>query len=222
MNATELENLSTCPGFVRGVLQLESYDWAQRIFADLDKRGSAVAAKGCNGCGKTERIAAPIALWHAAIFPKSLTVATSGVFRQVEQQLFGAIEGHRHRFPGWTFNNCEVVTHTGSRILGFSTDQPGRFEGWHADNLLLIADEAKTVPDSIFEAMARCQPTRTLLLSSPGGCSGEFYRAFGERAKFYTCHSIPASLCPHIKGEWITAQVEKWGENHRMRLTGHA
>src|SRR5262245_15629482 len=96
--ATEFENLSTCAGFIRGVLQLQSYPWAEMIFGDLDRRGAAVAVKAANGAGKTERVAAPIALWHASVFPGSLTICSAGTFRQVKEQLFPAIRSHAHKF----------------------------------------------------------------------------------------------------------------------------
>ena len=211
----ELEGLSSLNGFVRGLLQLDSYEWADRIFADLDRRGAAVAVKACNGAGKTCRIAAPVALWHASVFPGSLTICTAGVYRQVKEQLFPAIHAHAHRFKGWTFNECELVTHHGSRVLGFSTDEPGKFEGWHGQ-LLMILDEAKSIPDTIFEAVERCQPTRLLLLSSPGGCSGAFYQAFNERRKFFRQHTVTAVDCPHISPAWVAEQIEKYGEQHPL------
>jgi hypothetical protein len=214
--SAELELLATCAGFIRGALRLESYQWAENIFHDLDRRGAAVAVKAANGAGKTERVAAPVALWHASVFPRSLTICTSGTFRQVKEQFFPAVRSHAHKFRGWQFNDCEVVTHHGSRILGFSTDEAGRFEGWHNENLLVIADEAKTVPDGIFEAVERCQPTRLLLLSSPGGCSGFFYSAFNARRKFFRQHTVAADLCPHISPKWIAEQIEKYGEQHPL------
>ena len=169
MNPNELELLSTCNGFVRAVLQLDSYPWAQRVYHDMDKRGAVVALKAANGSGKTVRIAAPVALWHAAIFPGSLTIATAGVFRQVKEQLFPAIRAHAHKFQGWEFNECEVVTHHGSRILGFSTDEAGKFEGWHNDNLLLILDEATASVDTetemlIQDALKKIMKGRTCII----------------------------------------------------------
>lgn len=214
--AERLELLATCAGFIRGALRLESYPWAENIFHDLDRRGAAVAVKAANGAGKTERVAAPAALWHASVFPRSLTIVTAGVFRQVKEQFFSAVRGHAHKFRGWTFNDCEAVTHHGSRIIGFSTDEPGRFEGWHAENLLVIADEAKSIPDAIFEAVERCQPTRLLLLSSPGGCSGFFFDAFNSRRKFFRQHTVAADLCPHISPKWIAEQIEKYGIEHPL------
>jgi hypothetical protein len=130
--------------------------------------------------------------------------------------MFPAIHAHAHRFKGWTFNDCEVVSHNGSRILGFSTDEAGRFEGWHNENLLVIADEAKTIGDDIFSAVARCQPTRLLLLSSPGGCSGYFYDAFNSKRKFFRPHSVTADQCPHISRAWIEEQIEKYGLDHPL------
>ena len=213
---SDLTPLSTPLGFIRGVLQMQSYEWAERVFTDMDRRGAAVVLKACNGAGKTNRVAAPLALWHAAVFPRSLTIATAGVFRQVKEQLFPGIRSHAHKFRGWSFQETEVTTHHGSRILGFSTDEPGRFEGWHAENLLVIVDEAKSVPDGIFEAVERCQPTRLLVLSSPGGPNGYFYEAFNQRRKFFRQHSVTARECPHISPDWIAAQVEKYGEHHPL------
>ena len=215
LKATELEGLGTPLGFTKGVLQLQCYPWAERILCDLDRRG-AVAVRAANGSGKTSRLAASSALWHAAVFPKSLTICTAGVFRQVKEQLFPAIRSHAHKFRGWQFFETEVETHHGSRILGFSTDDPGRFEGWHAENLLMIVDEAKSVAPSIFEAIERCQPSRLLLLSSPGGCSGYFYDAFNTRRKFFRQHTITAHDCPHISRDWINEQIEKYGEHHPL------
>lgn len=212
----DLATCATCSGFVRGILQMNLYPWGEAVLNDLEQRGACVALKACNGSGKTSVIGAGAALWHAAIFRSSLTICTAGVFRQVKEQLFPTIRAHAHKFNGWSFLETEVTTNTKSRILGFSTDDPGRFEGWHAQNLLMIVDEAKTVADSIFEAIERCQPTRLLLLSSPGGCSGFFYQAFNERRKFFKQHTVSANSCPHILPGWVQQQIEKYGEEHPL------
>jgi hypothetical protein len=216
LKPSQLEALATCAGFVRGVLGIKSYNWAEKVFADLDKRGAAVVVKAANGSGKTQFLAAPAVLWHASVFPRSLAIVTSGTFRQVREQLFPAIHMHAGKFRGWTFNDTEITAPNGSRIIGFSTDEAGRFEGWHSENLLIVLDEAKTIPDAIFEAVERCQPTRLLLLSSPGGCSGFFYAAFNARRKFFRQHTVTAAQCPHISPAWIAEQIEKYGEHHPL------
>lgn len=200
-------------GFAMGVLGLDLYPWQIDALSAMDRRNSALAVKAGNGTGKTSRFAVPLALWHAAVFPNSLTLITAGVFRQVKEQAFPEIRRYQHLFPNWKFLETEVVTDTGSRIYGFSTDDAGRFEGWHNENLLMIVDEAKSVPDSIFEAIERCQPTRLLLISSPGQRSGKFYRAFSTERRFFQQRTVTAQECPHIAQTWIDEQIEKYGLN---------
>jgi phage terminase large subunit len=203
--------LATPYGFAAGILKLNLYPWQVDTMASLNRRGACVAVKAANGSGKSTRLGAPLAIWNAVAFPGSLTIVTAGVYRQIKEMFFPAIRSFAHLFPGWKFLESEVETHTGSRIFGFSTDDPGRFEGWHNDNLLVICDEAKSIPDSIFEAIERCQPTRRLLISSPGPPEGAFYRAFTKERQYYDTFSVTAMDCPHIKPEWIAQQVEKYG-----------
>jgi hypothetical protein len=80
----------------------------------------------------------------------------------------------------------------------------------------VICDEAKGVPNGIFESIERCQPTRFLVMSSPGGCSGFFYDAFHSRRKFFRCHHVTAYDCRHIDAAWIKKQIEKYGESHPL------
>jgi hypothetical protein len=117
---------------------------------------------------------------------------------------------------GIQINQTELSTPNGSRVIGFSTDDPGRFEGWHADNLLMIIDEAKTVKDEIFMALERCQPNRILVMSSPGGCKGQFYKCFTKEADMWDLHTVTAYDCPHIEAQWIENQIEKWGASHPL------
>jgi phage terminase large subunit len=210
-NPDHLALFATPYGFASGVLREPLYRWQEDVLASLSRRGASVAVKAANGAGKSTKIGAPLALWHAAVFPGSLTIVTAGVYRQVKEQFFPAIRSFSPLFPDWKFLDTEVETHTGSRIYGFSTDDPGRFEGWHNENLLVICDEAKSIPDEIFEAIERCQPARRLLISSPGAPHGAFYRAFTKDARFYKSFSVTADDCPHISKEWIDEQVEKYG-----------
>jgi hypothetical protein len=208
---TDAARLLASPyGFIRGVLRLTTYPWLDALYHDLDSPG-AVAVRVCNGAGKTTRISGPIALWHASVFPGSLVVVTAGVFRQIKEQFFPELRTYAKLFAGAVFLDASVTFSNGSRILGFSTDEPGNFEGFHNDHLLVIVDEAKSVPDAIFEAIERCQPQRTLFISSPGSPRGTFYHAFTRDRKHYRPHIITAHDCPHLSPAWIEQQIDKHG-----------
>jgi len=203
------------PGFAKAVLGLTLYPWQEKILWDLDTPG-AVALRAANGSGKTAVVGAAAALWHASAFPGSLAICTAGVFRQVSEQLFVALHQHAGKFPGAVFNQTDCTLPNGSKIFGFATDEAGKFEGWHNKNLLVIADEAKSIPDGIFEAIERCAPQRFLCMSSPGGCFGFFHAAFNARRKYFRQHVVTAFDCPHISPEWIAGQIEKYGREHPL------
>lgn len=207
--------LTTPVGFAKAVLNLKLYPWQEKILWDLDKPGAA-ALRAANGSGKTSIVGASAALWNASAFPGSLTICTASVFRQVSEQLFPAIRRHAGKFPGGTFNATDVTLANGSKVFGFATDEPNKFEGWHNPHLLIIADEAKGIPQGIFDSIERCAPVRFLLMSSPGGCAGYFFDAFSTRRKFFRPHHVSALDCPHISREWIQSQIEKYGEQHPL------
>jgi hypothetical protein len=203
------------PSFARGVLGERLYPWQERVLFDLDTPG-AVALRAANGSGKTSVVGASAALWNASAFPGSLTICTASVYRQVSEQLFPTLHKHAGRFPGGVFNASDVTIPNGSKIFGFATDEANKFEGWHNPHLLIIADEAKGIPQQIFESVERCAPVRFLLMSSPGGCSGYFFDAFNAKRKFFRQHVVTAYDCPHIKTEWIDSQIEKYGREHPL------
>ena len=213
--AASLEN------FPELFLGMKPYDWQIRVLRDLNLKESKVAMKAANGSGKTAVVAASAVLWHMMRFPKSLTITTAGVWRQVEDQLWPSLRQYTATLgDGWRVTSNEIEHQNGSRAIGFSTNDSGKFEGWHrqgpSDNLMMIVDEAKTVPDAIYEAIARCQPSRLLIMSSCGGPSGAFYRAFTKEASFWSTHSVTAFDCPHIPKDWIDEQTEKWGIEHPL------
>lgn len=202
-------------------LGMKPYAWQKRVLSDLNFKESKVAMKAANGSGKTAVVAASAVLWHMIRFPHSLTITTAGVWRQVEDQLWPSLRKYVSRLgDGWRVTSSEIEHQNGSRAIGFSTNDAGKFEGWHrqgpSDNLMMIVDEAKTVPDAIYEAIARCQPSRLLVMSSPGGPSGAFYKAFTKEASFWDTHSVTAFDCPHIPQSWIDEQTEKWGIEHPL------
>ncbi len=212
MNASEISLLSTPLGFVQGVLGLPCYCWSQRILCDLDQPGK-VSVRAANGVGKTSRVGAPSAIWNAAVHPGSLTLCSAGVYRQVGE-LLHAIHEHRAKLPAWEFLSDEVRTPQKSRILGFTADRPELFEGFHSDHLLIILDEAKAIPDSIYAAALRCQPERLLLLSSPGPTSGFFYDSFHKNRRFFRTHVVTALEAEHVSKTWIEEVIAQFGEDH--------
>jgi len=221
-----LEDLAKPAAFASNVLGINLYDWQRKVLRDLEAKDCRVALRAANGSGKTSTVISAILIWHALVYPRSIAVTTAGVFRQVESQLWPSLRNHIAKLGGaWEVTSGEIrYLHPNgntSRIIGYSATDPGRAEGWHAEDheyhpLLMVVDEAKTVADPLFEAISRCQPTRLLIASSPGGTSGAFYRAFTKEANMWSKHAVTAFDCPHITPAQIEEVTQRYGEKHPL------
>jgi len=206
-----------CDVFTEKYLGLTLYDWQKKVLLDLSQPGARVALKAANGSGKTAMIAAPAALWYGLIYPGSIVITTSGVYRQVKEQMWPQIRALASKVAGlgMQINQTDLTMDNGSRILGFATDSPNRFEGFHG-NVFIILDECKSIDETLFEAVARIQPSRILAMSSPGGTTGKFYKIFSKEQKWWKLHTVTAFDCPHIKQSWVDEQMEMWGKDHPL------
>ena len=218
-----IEYAAQLQNFPEMFLGIKPYQWQYDVLKAINNKECKVALKAANGSGKTSMVAACAVIWHCMRFPESTCVTTAGVFRQVKDQLFPYIRKYVSGLnggEGWTVNATDVRFQNGSKAIGFSTSDGGRFEGWHrtgsTSNLLMIVDEAKTVPDTIAEAISRCQPSRLVLMSSPGATEGFFYRAFTKEAHIWDSFTVTSYDCPHIPESWINEQFERYGKDHPL------
>ena len=207
--------------FVQHSLQLPLYRWQagalDHLYPVVGRRKIAVSSP--NGAGKSERIVAGAVLWWLARFPQGRVIVTTRDGRQLEGQVLPAVRRHRARFPTYRWAPREIHTATGGWARFWTTDEPGRAEGWHKlDNtrgpLLIIVDEAKSVEEPIFQALDRCTYNALLLVSSPGAMSGHFYDAFSRHRSAWSCVQAGLSDCPHIPVERIDDIIRTYGADH--------
>ncbi len=224
----QLDYMASPSGFAKHILNMDLYPKQKAIVDAIAPEGASVVVRSCNEFGKTSRVAVVATLWHLYMFPGKV-VSTSGASRQIQDQLVPALARHRNTFPSWHFMKVPRIECTDRHgapdpnrfYAGHTTNDAGKMEGYHGENsqepLLIIIDEAKTVPDFVFQAVERCKAHRLLVLSSPGDPTGEFYQAFGKRKDSYTDHFVATALdCPHISPEWIAKMEKKWGKEHPL------
>ena len=211
--------------FAELVLGLSLYDWQVKTlvqFRDPTKRVK-VSVAAPNGSGKDDRVIACLALWYMVRFPRSKVVITSKDARQLDEQTMTSMRKHTEKLGGWKFQERYVESPTGSRCVMFTTDEPGRAEGWHKgandekEPLLVIVNEAKSVPDDIFQAFDRCTFNGILYISSAGLMSGRFYDSHTKEAESFYRQIVTLDQCPHmltgISGERVKdllANREPW------------
>lgn len=181
------------------------YPWAIEALEAFG-RGYPTALITCNGAGKSTIVATSAVDWFFSKHPQGWLVATSSSFNQLQNQTWAAFESG---LPGGfdvrrASSPLKIRSPGGGEGIGFSTKEPGRAEGFHpkispeVDPVMILIDEAKTVPDAIWTAFDRCTAAYILIISSAGPPVGRFFDCFHTLKKYYWTRKVPSTECPHI------------------------
>jgi hypothetical protein len=199
----------------------------QREVAESVARHRRTAVKSANGVGKTY-LAADLALWFLYCYQPSVVLTTAPTWRQVRYLLWEEIrrrfQGAREPLPGELLQT-RLSVGPGWYALGLATDEAVRFQGFHAENLLILFDEASGIADEIWEAaegIAVGKNNRIVAIGNPMTTSGRFYRIFQSESQWRR-HTISALEHPNVTGagapipgavtvEAVEERVREWCE----------
>jgi len=112
----------------------------------------------------------------------------------------------------------EIATAGGGGAICLPGDRPSMIRGLslrHAGGSALICDEAAFVKNELWAAaspmLAAAPEARLLLLSTPSGPQGEFYRIWQEETDFEKV-TISASSCPRISASFLEEERRRLGD----------
>lgn len=216
--------------FAEEILHWQAWS-KQRAILESVRDNERTAVASCHGPGKTAT-SAVAALWYLSVFPHSRVITTAPTMAQLRDVLWRELTSlyyASHGFMAGELFGTRLEIAPDWFAVGLTTDSPERFQGHHAEHLLLIADEASGIDESIFEAMAgslTAPESRLLLIGNPTRTSGEFYAAFHSQRDFYNTIRISAFETPAFTGEkisrsvarrlvskkWVADHAKKWGE----------
>lgn len=127
--------------------------WQKEVMDAVDGHNSKTTAITANGAGKTNVVIPTLALAHMTFYPNSRVVITSGGNRQVKDQIFPALKAHEGKFRDWKFQDLRITAPNGAVCIGFSTDEGGKFEGWHGntDELYALSADKKKELETQFQ-----------------------------------------------------------------------
>jgi len=200
-----------------------------------------VTVRSGNGPGKTA-VAARIALWFLYCFSPSIVITTAPTSRQVEKLLWGEMRkahtSSNEELGGQVFTT-EIRIDNDWYAMGFSTDEPDRFQGFHSPHILVIVDEAGGVADGIFEAIEGILTTtaaKILLIGNPLDPTSYFGHTHlhPRESKGWVKLHIDDWNTPNVKAgrdivpalvahDWPQKKLEEWGEYnpfYQVRVLG--
>jgi hypothetical protein len=185
------------------------------------------AAKSCHGIGKSLE-AAVVVLWWLYTHAPAKVVTTAPSKRQVDGIIWSEVAKLHKRAAarGSPLNGVlgatKLTLSADHFAWGFTAPDydPNRFQGFHSENMLVIADEACGVMPAIFEgidSLMTGENARMLLIGNPTDESGDFGNAFKQKgvSKF----SVDAFQTPNFTAFGITLADIRSGE-WKDKITG--
>lgn len=170
-----------------------------RLFSSVSKSRSRTSVASGHGTGKTTGLGS-IVLWHLLCYPMSVTLVTANDMDQLKATLWKeigvAVERIRRGVHGWIAEHIEVLANASCRVVGFegvwfvesktaNEKTANKMAGRHGEWLLIIGDEASTLPDNVLTTLSGAlteQHNRMLLTSQPTRNAGFFYRTHNDLA----------------------------------------
>jgi len=230
--------------FVMEALDAEPEPWQCDVLDALQEHDS-VAIRACHGVGKTA-VLAWVTIHFLLTRPCARIPTTAPTLRQVKEILWGEIHRWWHAASGkipWLTQQFELQRTRLGFIdrpaewfaLGVASAEAYNIEGFHAQHLLAIVDEAKGVPHATWQALHGMRTTdhaKILAASTPGGPGGEFHKVFTRyRATWkslFVIHPEPLRqrlgrpAAPYhsssgtyysarIRAEWVRERELEWG-----------
>ena len=208
--------------FATNFFSIELEEYQKEVLTAISKTNK-VAWRSGHGVGKTT-VAAITAIWYLLTRPYSKIITTASSWRQVAKVLWPEI--HKWlRNANWDLigkpTNMEKLKLEISLgpdwfASGQASDVPEKLEGFHADYMLYIVDEAKIVPKGTFEsiegALTSGKEAKMLVISTPPPeMAGYFYEVFSRKRLGFEIFHTSAVDSKRVNPEWVEARREEWG-----------
>ncbi len=226
--------------FCREIIGVEPWYYQLDILHDLATFPQVAAHTG-HGVGKTA-LGAWALLWFIFTRKDSRVVTSAPTWRQVKDLLWAEVHKWHRKMNlekmGWVFPykllDVRLEVSREWFATGEATDEEEKIEGYHAESILYIIDEAKAVSDKILDSMAGGLTTaeaRMLLLSTPGESQGKLYRVCVRKAevgRWKIHHVSAADVAEKLNGkqvskDWVEGRKATWGESsgiYQLRVLG--
>lgn len=191
---------------------LNSPLWGKQLeIARSVQRYPRTTVRSAHAVGKSYT-AARVALAYVETHPQSIVITTAPTSRQVRNVLWryiraAAVTARTPLRGRMLTERYEIAPDW--YALGFkgSDNNSDAVQGFHADDILVIVDEAAGVAESVLqglEAILTGSGARLLMIGNPTSTSGTFRRSFHEDGHLYNTITISAFDTPNFLHYGIT------------------
>lgn len=220
--------------FTTEVLKFEPTD-QQRVVLRSIKPGVHISIRSGHGVGKTALLAVLI-IWFMCTRSDARIPCTASTGSQLGDVLWPEISKWLDKLPNEFRNSLvwqsERVYWKDRKNTWFAVartarkENPDALQGFHAEHLMFVIDEAPGVPDQIFE-VAEGALTKANVISimtgNPTRLSGEFYRSHHQDRAMWKTFAFSAVDSPLVSSSYASRIAKKYGidsDVYRVRVKG--
>lgn len=221
--------------FVRRALQATPEPWQQQVLEDIEAGHKRISIRAGHGVGKTT-LEAWLIWWFLICRRPCKIPVTANSQDQLRDVVWAELAKWRDRMPDWLKSGVEIGA---DRIWvkacpddAFAVartarpERPEALQGFHADFLFFVIEEASGIEDVIFETAggALTSPhSLVLMCANPTRLSGYFYRSHHENRASWRTYHVPCSASSRVSQSYAEDMAREYGEHsnvYRVRVLG--
>jgi hypothetical protein len=223
------------PLFVREVVGVEPDPWQDEFLQAVSNGERKISVRSGHGVGKSTAASWSM-IWFILTRGPAKVVVTAPTSSQLYDALFAELKRWVKELPNAWGDRLEVKTDRiemraapQESFISARTsraEQPEALQGVHADYVMLVADEASGIPESVFEAAAGSMSGHnavTILLGNPTKSSGFFFDTHHRLKDEWWTRRVSCHDSKRVSKEYIADMAARYGEDSnafRVRVLG--
>ena len=221
--------------FVKGVFNVEPDPWQEQLLNAIVDKNRRISIRSGHGVGKSTA-ASWAMLWYLLTRYPVKVVVTAPTSSQLFDALFAEVKRWINEAPVAVRDLLEVKSDRVSLKAAPSeafiscrtsrAETPEALQGVHADNVMLICDEASGIPEQVFEAAAGSMSGEnavTVLLGNPTRGSGFFFDTHHRLAGEWWTRRVSCEDSTRVSEEYVKEMASRFGDQsnaYRVRVLG--
>lgn len=191
------------------------------------------ATSSGHGIGKSAETAW-ITLWFCSTRPHCAGVVTANTMAQLKSKTWRelslwhkrAINAHWFKWTATRFFAIESPETWGIDAIPWSEHNPEAFAGLHAEDVLVIYDEASAIADAIWDVTEGAMTTPGAFwfkFGNPTRTNGRFHDCFGKHRNRVRTRQVDSRTCKMANKAELQSWVDAYGEDSdfvRVRVRG--
>ncbi|TNC10848.1 hypothetical protein FF100_22110 [Methylobacterium terricola] len=224
--------------FCRDIIGIEPNAWQQEALTRISgpEPVRKIAIRSGHGVGKSCMVS--LAAIHKLVTCYPVKVIVTGpVAATLMSGLLPEIKSWLRRLPAYIRESFEIRADKiflkedpdGAFLHArtCSRDNPTSIQGIHADNVMIICDEAAGIDEQVFQAATGSMSSTNaqfVLIGNPTSLTGQFYRAFHEsKDSWSTMHVSCVDFPDRVDPKFLAELEHEYGidsDQYRIRVLG--